>query len=143
MGIQRQPQGRADLFMETGGSLRGGAKGTHAACSKEQSRARLPCVPKLYPTRATGAVLAIPAARKISNLRGVGGDREFESHPRLQLSGFKSMDYNFLLFPALPSLGTFGNNWKKSRFQSLNCTPVRVRNRMRIDVQRGLDTSVP
>ena len=53
------------------------------------------------------------------------------------------MDYNFRFFPAIPNLGTFGNNWKKNCFQTLDCTPVCLRNRMRVDVQRGLDTSVP
>jgi len=52
------------------------------------------------------------------------------------------MDYNFRLFPGIPNLGTFGNNWKKSFFQTLNCAPVCIRNRMRAKVQRGLDSSV-
>ena len=42
--------------------------------------------------------------------------RGFESHPRLQASRFKSMDYHFRFFPAIPNLGTFGNNWKKGIF---------------------------
>ncbi len=42
--------------------------------------------------------------------------RGFESHPRLQASRFKSMDYNFRLLPRIPNLGTFGNNWEKSLF---------------------------
>ena len=42
--------------------------------------------------------------------------RGFESHPRLQLSSFKSIDYNFRIFPGIPNLGTFGNKWKKSPF---------------------------
>ena len=29
------------------------------------------------------------------------------------------MDYNFRFFPAIRYLGTFGNNWEKSLFQSL------------------------
>jgi hypothetical protein len=29
------------------------------------------------------------------------------------------MDYNFRFFPAIPNLGTFGNNWKKSLLQTL------------------------
>jgi hypothetical protein len=48
------------------------------------------------------------------------GDYGFESHPRLQLSRFNSVDYNFRFFPAIPNLGTFGNNWKKSLFQTLD-----------------------
>ena len=42
--------------------------------------------------------------------------RGFESHPRLQPSHFKSIDYNLRLFPSVPNLGTFGNNWEKSLF---------------------------
>jgi len=53
------------------------------------------------------------------------------------------MDYSFRLFPGIPNLATFGNNWEKSLFQTLDCTPVCVWNRMRIQVQRGLDRSVP
>jgi len=52
------------------------------------------------------------------------------------------MDYNFCLFTGIPNLGTFGNNWKKSHFQPLNCAPVRVWNRMRVEVQRSLDSRV-
>ena len=52
------------------------------------------------------------------------------------------MDYNFCLFPTIPNLGTFGNNWRKSLFQTLDCTSVCVWNRMRIQVQRGFDRSV-
>src|SRR6266550_26853 len=69
--------------------------------------------------------------------------RGFESHPRLQASRFKSMDYNFRLFPGIPDLGTFGNNWEKSLFQTLDCTPMCIRNQMSVEVQRGLDRSVP
>jgi hypothetical protein len=53
------------------------------------------------------------------------------------------MDYNFRFFPAIPNLGTFGNNWEKGLFQTLNCTPVCIWNRMCVKVQRGLDGSVP
>jgi len=49
------------------------------------------------------------------------------------------VDYSFCFFPAIPNLGTFGNNWKKSLFQTLDCTSVGVWNRMRIQVQRGFD----
>jgi len=52
------------------------------------------------------------------------------------------MDYNFRFFPAIPNLGTFGNNWEKSLFQTLNCAPVCVWNRMRVEVQRSLDSRV-
>jgi hypothetical protein len=52
------------------------------------------------------------------------------------------MDYNFRFFPAIRNLGTFGNNWKKGLFQTLNCTPMCIRNRMSVKVQRGLDSSV-
>jgi len=52
------------------------------------------------------------------------------------------MDYNFRFFPAIPNLGTFGNNWEESLFQTLDCTPVCVWNRMRVEVQRGLDGRV-
>jgi len=52
------------------------------------------------------------------------------------------MDYNFRFFPRIPNLGTFGNNWEKSLFQTLNCTPVSIWNRMRVKVQRGFDSSV-
>src|SRR5207253_2863801 len=69
--------------------------------------------------------------------------RGFESHPRLQASRFKSMDYSFRLFPGIPDLGTFGNNWEKSLFQTLDCTPMCIRNHMRVEVQLGLDRSVP
>jgi hypothetical protein len=44
------------------------------------------CVPKLYPTRANVAFVAVLAAREISNLHRFSGDRGFESHPRLQHS---------------------------------------------------------
>src|SRR5260370_16900364 len=46
-------------------------------------RARLG-VPKLSPTRASVAVLATTAARRISNLCGVSRGRGFESHPLRQ-----------------------------------------------------------
>ena len=46
--------------------------------------------------------------------------RGFESHPRLQAFRFKSVDYNFHPFSAIPNLGTFGNNWKKGLFQTLD-----------------------
>jgi hypothetical protein len=39
-----------------------------------------PTVPKLYPTTAVPAVLAITAARKINNLRGLNTPTGFESH---------------------------------------------------------------
>src|SRR6266487_4240255 len=49
--------------------------------------------------------------------------RGFESHPRLQASRFKSMDYNFQFFPRIPNLGTFGNNCERGLFQPLDCAP--------------------
>ena len=55
---------------------------------------------------------------------------------------FKSIDYNFLVFVRITNLGKFGNNRKKSLLQTLNCTPVCVWNRMRVEVQRGFDSSV-
>ena len=44
---------------------------------------------------------------------------------------------------AIPNLGTFGNNWKKNLFQTLDCTPVCVWNRMCAKVQRSFDRSMP
>jgi hypothetical protein len=52
------------------------------------------------------------------------------------------MDYNFRFVPRIPNLGTFGNNWEKSSFQTLNCTPMCIRNGVSVKVQRGLDSSV-
>jgi hypothetical protein len=72
----------------------------------------------------------------------MNGAYRFESHPRLQLFSFKSIDYNFLVFVRITNLGTFGNSRKKSLLQTLNCTPVCVWNRMRVEVQRGFDSSV-
>jgi hypothetical protein len=42
------------------------------------------CVPKLYPTRAIVAVLAVLAERGISNLRRLSAAAGFESHPLRQ-----------------------------------------------------------
>jgi hypothetical protein len=53
------------------------------------------------------------------------------------------MDYSFRLFPGIPNVGTFGNNWEKSFFWTLNCTPVCIWNRMGVKIQRGLNSSVP
>jgi hypothetical protein len=52
------------------------------------------------------------------------------------------MDYNFHFFPGIPNLGPFGNNWKKSLFQTLDRTPVCLWNRMGVEVQRGFDSGV-
>jgi hypothetical protein len=52
------------------------------------------------------------------------------------------MDYNLRLFPGIPNLGTFGNNWKKSLFQTLNCTPMGIWNRMGVKVERGFDSGM-
>src|ERR1700730_7389339 len=47
-------------------------------------------VPKLYPTRAVSAVLAILADNKMSNLWGFSGATEFKSHPLRHLSGINA-----------------------------------------------------
>jgi hypothetical protein len=52
----------------------------------------------------------------MNNLRALSEPDGFESHLRLQTSRFKSVDFNLRLFPGVPDLGTFGNNWKKSLF---------------------------
>jgi len=33
------------------------------------------------------------------------------------------MDYNFRFFPAIPNLGTFGNNWKESLLSKFMSNP--------------------
>jgi hypothetical protein len=52
------------------------------------------------------------------------------------------MDYNFCFLTGIPNLGTFGNNWKKSLFQTLDRTPVCLWNRIGVEVQRGRDSGV-
>src|SRR6266568_5684164 len=51
----------------------------------------------------------------------------------------------FSSFPESPTwkhLGTFGNTGEKGLFQPLDCAPVRAWNRMRVQVQRGLNGRV-
>jgi hypothetical protein len=73
----------------------------------------------------------------MNNLRRFSDGHGFESHPRLQDSRFKSMDYNLRFFSRFLKLGTFGNNWGKSSLQNLNCAPMCIRNRVSVKVQRG------
>jgi hypothetical protein len=52
------------------------------------------------------------------------------------------MDYNFRFFPAIANLGTFGNNWEESSFQTLKLHADVYPESRECKSQRGPDSSM-